>query len=96
MSFEEYYEHYLTLHQNKYCRRMHVCGNLATIGYIGLICGAQMWWGLLLAPFVVYPFAWSGHFLFERNKPAAFSNPIWAKLSDWKMMKDILTGKLEW
>ena len=49
---------------------------------------------LLLLPFVVYPFAWSGHFLFEHNKPAAFKNPWLAKLSDWRMLFDILRGKI--
>jgi len=51
---------------------------------------------LLLTPFVVYPFAWSGHFFFEKNKPAAFSNPFWAKACDWVMLKDIITGKIRW
>jgi hypothetical protein len=50
---------------------------------------------LLLAPFLIYPFAWSGHFFFEKNKPAAFKRPLWAKASDWVMFKDILTGKVK-
>jgi hypothetical protein len=53
------------------------------------------WWWLLLAPFVVYPFAWTGHFFFEKNKPAAFKHPLWAKACDWIMLKDILRGKLK-
>jgi hypothetical protein len=51
---------------------------------------------LLLTPFVVYPFAWTGHFVFEKNEPAAFSHPLWAKACDWVMLKDILTGKIPW
>jgi hypothetical protein len=49
---------------------------------------------LVLAPFVVYPFAWSGHFFFEHNKPAAFKNPVWAKASDWVMMYEMLRGRI--
>ena len=35
------------------------------------------------------------NYFFEKNKPAAFSNPIYAKLSDWLMFKDILLGRLK-
>ena len=96
MSFKEYYEYYLTLHQDRWCRRLHVCGQIATLLYVMGVTYLQAWWLLLLAPVVVYPFAWTGHFYFERNQPAAFSRPIWAKACDWVMLKDILTGKIKW
>ena len=96
MTFNEYYQHYLTLHQNKWCRRLHVLGQAATIMFISAVLYTQAWLLLLATPFVVYPFAWTGHFVFEKNEPAAFSKPLWAKACDWVMLKDILTGKLEW
>jgi hypothetical protein len=96
MTFKEYYEHYLSLHQNRWTRRLHVLGQIFTIAYIAMICYNGWWLGLLLAPFVVYPFAWSGHFFFEKNKPAAFSRPLWAKACDWVMLKDILLGRIKW
>jgi len=55
-----------------------------------------VWPLLVLTPFVVYPFAWSGHYFFEKNRPAAFSNPLWAKACDWIMLKDILLGRIRW
>ena len=90
---KEYYQYYLTLHTNPNCRRLHVLGQIATIYYIVFSFMTQP---ILLigAPFVVYPFAWSGHYFFEKNKPAAFSDPIKAKICDWIMLKDILTGKI--
>jgi len=48
-----------------------------------------------VVPFVIYPFAWSGHFFFENNTPAAFSKPLWAKACDWIMFKDILLGRIK-
>ena len=96
MTFSEYYLYYLTLHQNKWCRRLHVLGQAATIMFISAVLYTQAWLLLLATPFVVYPFAWTGHFVFEKNEPAAFSRPLWAKACDWVMLKDILTGKLEW
>jgi hypothetical protein len=50
---------------------------------------------LLATPFVVYPFAWFGHYVFEKNEPAAFSNPLWAKACDWIMLKDWILGRIE-
>ena len=96
MTFKEYYEYYLTLHQNKWCRRLHVAGLCATLGFIAAVVHQQLWWALLIAPFVVYPFAWIGHLVFERNQPAAWPRPFWAKACDWVMLKDIITGKIEW
>jgi len=95
MSFREYYAHYLTLHQNVWNRRLHVLGQLATIVFIGYVLVKGAWLLLLAAPLVIYPFAWSGHFIFEKNTPAAFSRPLWAKACDWIMLKDTIAGNLE-
>jgi hypothetical protein len=94
LTFWEYYEYYLTLHQNKWTRRLHVLGQLFTIMFIVVCVNLKLWPLLLLSPFVVYPFAWSGHYFFEKNKPAAFKNPLWAKVCDWIMLKDIIIGKI--
>lgn len=96
MSFKEYYEYYLTLHQNRISRRLHFIGQCATQLVLVAAAVLKSWLLLLLAPFVVYPFAWTGHFLFEKNKPAAFSRPLWVKACDWVMMKDVITGRIEW
>ena len=99
MTFNEYYKKYLTLHQNKWNRRLHVLGQFSTIIYTIWIISLSFYsfWYLLLltlAPFVVYIFAWSGHIYFEKNVPAAWSNPWLAKLSDWKMLWQIITGRI--
>jgi hypothetical protein len=94
MSFSEYYQFYLTLHQNRWNRRLHIAGQMSTIFFVGLVAYFELWLLLALSPFIVYPFAWSGHYFFEKNTPAAFSNPLWAKACDWVMLKDILTGKI--
>jgi len=94
MYFKEYYQHYLSLHQNKTCRRLHVLGQICTIAFLFFIIYTGNWYFLPLLPFVVYPFAWGGHYFFERNKPAAFKNPLWAKACDWLMLWDIIRGKI--
>ncbi len=94
MNFQDYYKHYLTLHQNRWNRLLHVLGQFATVSYILYVVSFKLWLLLLFAPFVVYPFAWSGHFFFEKNEPAAWSNPVWAKACDWLMLRDILLRRI--
>ena len=95
MNFAEYYNHYLSLHQSKACRRMHVLGQVATIAFTVFVLTNWHWYLIPLIPFVVYPFAWSGHYLFEKNTPAAFKNPLWAKACDWLMLRDWILGRVE-
>ena len=94
--FKSYYQYYLTLHQNKICRRLHVVGQLVTVTTLTYALLSQTWILLLVVPFIVYPFAWVGHLYFEKNQPAAWIRPLWAKACDWVMLWDILTGKIPW
>ena len=95
MKFKEYYQYYLTLHQNKWTRRLHVLGQVATILFTTFVFTNWYWYLIPVIPFVVYPFAWSGHYFFEKNKPAAFSRPLWAKACDWIMLKDWILGRVK-
>lgn len=94
MNLKEYYQHYLTLHKDIRNVRIHVIGQFITIFFI-IGCLTFNLWLLILAPFIIYPFAWTGHCFFEKNKPAAFSDPIKAKICDWIMLKDYLTNNLK-
>ena len=83
MKFDDYYyEHYLPLHANPITRRFHFVGVLATALFVWCCLAEGEGLLLLAAPFIVYPFAWAGHLFFEKNKPAAFSKPLWAKACD--------------
>ena len=100
MTFKEYYKQYLSLHKNPICKLLHVLGQVVTVSYIIAVTkfslqDPRVAFLYLFAPFVVYPFAWSGHFFFEKNKPAAFKNPLWAKVCDWIMLKDIIIGRVK-
>ncbi len=94
-SFRDYYNYYLTLHTRKETKILHILGQFATIIFTAYVIGTQTWILIPLIPFVVYPFAWSGHYFFEKNKPAAWSKPLWAKACDWVMLWEILTGEIK-
>lgn len=94
MKLKDYYKMYLTLHQNKNCIRLHFIGQWITLISTFLIFFNWLWYLIPVIPFIIYPFAWTGHYLFEKNEPAAFKDPVKAKLSDWMMFWDILRGKI--
>ena len=94
-NIKKYYESYLKLHQNPKCRMLHFIGQWFTIAFTLFTLYNKYWLLIPLIPFVVYPFAWSGHYFFEKNEPAAFINPLYAKVSDWIMFKDIMFGKIK-
>ena len=49
---------------------------------------------LLLLPIFGYGFAWIGHFVFEKNKPATFKHPLYSLIGDFVMYWQMLTRKL--
>lgn len=96
MDFEQYYRHYLSLHQNKTCRRLHLVGWPLGAAVLLFICFyPEFWWTLLLVVPVGYAFAWIGHFYFEKNVPASWTNPLYAYLAEVRMVWDMCTGKIE-
>ena len=95
ISFRDYYQYYLTQHQNKNCRRLHFFGTLVAVGVLIWLLTTPYWWLFWLAPLTEYPFAWFGHFVFERNVPATFRNPLYAAASDLVMTWDIFRGKVK-
>ena len=94
MNFSEYYDYYLELHKHPKTRLLHFVGQIVTIIFTVVVFYGKVWYLIPFIPFVIYPFAWSGHYFFEKNKPAAFKNPVYAKLCDWIMFKDILIRRL--
>jgi hypothetical protein len=50
--------------------------------------------GALACMLCGYGFAWVGHFVFEGNRPATFTYPIFSLMGDFRMWTDIATGRL--
>lgn len=93
-SFREFYPFYLSEHTHPVSRRLHFigsCGVLALVA-VALLQRDARW--LLAALVCGYGFAWVGHFVFEKNRPATFRHPVYSFMGDWVMFKDILTGRI--
>lgn len=93
-SFAEFYPYYLQEHSNPICRRLHYLGSLLILVVLGYTLISQQWAWLLALPVIGYGFAWVGHFIFERNRPATFQYPLYSLMGDWVMFKDALTGRI--
>lgn len=95
-SFEAFYPFYLGEHSNATCRRLHFVGSTLTLVMVAYIMISGAWLLIPTLPFIGYGFAWVGHYVFEKNRPATFKHPIYSFIGDWVMYKDILTGKVSW
>jgi hypothetical protein len=95
-NFAEFYPYYLTQHANRICRRAHFIGTTAAIGAMVAAIESGNAWYLLAAVVLGYGGAWVGHFFFEKNRPASFTQPLYSFRADWLMYWDMLRGKLSW
>jgi hypothetical protein len=93
-SFAAFYPFYLSQHENRTCRRLHVLGSSLVLAVLAYALATQNWWCLLLVPVIGYGFAWVGHFRFEHNRPATFTYPLYSLMGDWAMFWQVLSGKL--
>ena len=93
-SFSEFYPFYLSGHSDINCRRLHFVGSALVLVVLVAAIAMQRWWWLLLLPVIGYGFAWAGHFVFEKNRPATFQYPMYSFMGDWVMFKDMLSGKI--
>lgn len=94
-SFQEFYPYYLTQHSDINCRRLHVVGSaLALIFALRFLFTFHLS-ALIAIPICAYGFAWIGHAVFEKNKPATFEYPLFSLMGDVMMMKDIAMGKVK-
>lgn len=93
-SFAEFYPYYLSEHRNPTNRRLHFVGTTGVISLAVIALVTMQPWLLLGMPVCGYGFAWVGHFLVERNRPATFTYPRWSLMGDFRMYFEIWAGML--
>lgn len=94
-TFADFYPFYLREHSNIMCRKLHFLGTCGVIALLILFFFTGSLLLLLLLPIVGYGFAWTGHFVFEKNRPATFKHPFFSLLGDFRMFWDILVGRVK-
>ena len=93
-SFAEFYPFYLGEHANRTCRRLHFLGSSLALLCLGALLVTGQWVWLMAGLLCGYGFAWVGHFVFEKNRPASFRRPLWSFMGDWRMYFEIWTGRI--
>ena len=94
-TFVEFWPFYLAEHSSLTNRRLHFVGSSLAIL---LVLNSFIFLKphlLLLAPVAGYAFAWIGHFVVEKNRPATFTYPLWSLRGDFKMFALMLSGRLD-
>lgn len=93
-TYWEFWDFYVSEHSNPLNRLLHFVGT--TLGMVLLVWFllSGKYWYIPLCFVCGYGFAWIGHFLVEKNKPATFQYPLWSFISDYVMLYYMLTGKM--
>jgi hypothetical protein len=95
-SFDAFYPFYLTQHANRTCRRTQFIGSTGALLALAALAVTGNGWWFLAALVSGYGGAWIGHFVYEKNRPASFAQPLYSFRADWVMYWQMLTGKLSW
>lgn len=93
-NYSEFYRFYLTEHRSIMSRRLHATGSSLGIYFFSKAIRQRKAKYFVYGLVSGYACAWVGHFVFEKNKPASFKQPLYSFISDWRMLSDILRGNL--
>jgi hypothetical protein len=93
-TYEEFWPFYVSQHRDRNCRRLHFVGTSLVLAcaMTGVLRSA---WFFAAMPAVGYGFAWLGHLVFEKNRPATFTYPAWSLRADFRMYRLMWLGKMD-
>ncbi|GAB3232901.1 DUF962 domain-containing protein [Hymenobacter seoulensis] len=92
-NFAEFYPHYLREHSRRGTRVLHFTGTTLFLAATGLAIAERRPALVLAGVVAAYGFAWAGHFLVERNRPATFQHPWLSLRGDFRLYWDLVRGK---
>ncbi|ORZ15348.1 hypothetical protein BCR42DRAFT_416913 [Absidia repens] len=92
-TFDAFYPYYLSEHCHRTNRRLHLIGTSISILVFILAILKKRPKFLLAGLIQGYVWAWVGHFVFEKNKPATFKYPAYSLRGDFKMWAEVISGK---
>jgi hypothetical protein len=94
MSYAEFWRRYLAAHRDPRTRALHYVGTSGALAALLAAAISHDWRWLPAAPVIGYSCAWTGHLVFEHNRPETFGHPVWSLLSDFRMLGMFLSGRL--
>jgi len=94
-SFKDFYPYYLSEHKLKINKILHILGSMCALMFLIFAIYLKQYKLVPVSLLIGYFFAWIGHFIFEKNKPATFKYPLYSFIGDWVMLKDIIFRKIK-
>ena len=94
MTYPEFWRRYLAAHRDPRTRGLHYVGTSLAMAAVAGAAATRDWRWLVAAPVAGYAFAWTGHFVFEKNHPETFGHPFWSLMSDFRMLGLFASGRL--
>lgn len=92
--FQEFWPYYLQEHARPATRALHYAGTSLVLLLLASAPVTRDKWLILAVPLAGYGFAWAGHSLIERNRPATFRYPLWSLRADFRMWLRFMTGHM--
>lgn len=92
-SFEAFWPWYMREHSNRLNRRLHFVGTTLALSLLASAVLLGQPWLLLALPVAGYGFAWAGHYLVEKNRPATFIYWWWSLRGDFRMYGHMWRGR---
>ncbi|HSU04939.1 MAG TPA: DUF962 domain-containing protein [Acetobacteraceae bacterium] len=93
-SYDQFWQRYLRAHAHPGTRALHYAGTSMALGALALAAARRDWRWMVAAPLVGYGVAWTAHAAIEGNRPETFGHPVWALLSDLRMLALAAAGRL--
>jgi len=93
-TYRDFWPRYLAEHRRPATRALHFAGTCLGLFLLAGAVASGIWVLALAALVCGYAFAWIGHAVIERNRPATFTHPWWSFLSDFRMLFTWLGGGL--
>ena len=94
-TFEEFWPFYVSQHSLSSTRALHFAGTTMVVAALVVAAVRLSPWWLLATLVLGYGPAWTGHFFFEKNRPATFTYPWWSLRGDFRMYSLMLTGRMQ-
>jgi len=94
-TLDEFWPYYVREHSKSLTRQLHFIGNTNLVIWMVVAASKRSLKYTLFGIFSSYVFAWVGHFLIERNRPATFKYPILSALGDMLMYQKMLAGTMD-
>lgn len=92
--FERFWPFYVSQHSRPGTRALHFAGTSLALLLLAAALATRRPYLLVWALVAGYGFAWLGHFLIEKNRPATFQYPLWSLRGDFRMYGLMWRGRM--